>query len=65
MGVLDHVCVLHHNSLTVKRGVAGINIQQYCQLADQGQAEFFTKKNLIKEKSFLKAEEIIELKVIT
>ena len=49
MGVIDRLCVLHHNSLTVKRGVAGINVQQYCQLAERGQAEFFTKKNLVKE----------------
>jgi len=49
MGVVDRLCVLHHNSLTVKRGVAGINVQQYCQLAERGQAEFFTKKNLVKE----------------
>lgn len=49
MGVVDRLCVLHHNSLTVKRGVAGINVQQYCQLAEKGQVEFFTKKNLVKE----------------
>jgi len=49
MGVTDCLSVLHHNSLTVKRGVAGITMQQYCQLAERGQLEFFTKKNLIKE----------------
>lgn len=49
MGVVDRLCVLHHNSLTVKRGVAGINVQQYCQLAERGQQEFFIKKNLVQE----------------
>lgn len=41
LGVMDRCCVLHHNSLTVKRGVAGINIQQYCQRAEMGQYEYF------------------------
>jgi GT2 family glycosyltransferase len=41
VGVVDRVCILHHNSLTVKKGVAGINIQQYCQMAEEGQREFF------------------------
>ena len=49
MGVIDRLSVLHHNSLTVKRGVAGINMQQYCQLAERGQGEFFVKKQLVKE----------------
>lgn len=49
MGVTDTLCVLHHNSLTVKKGVAGITMQQYCQLAEKGQFDFFTKKNLMKE----------------
>jgi GT2 family glycosyltransferase len=49
MGAVDRLCVLHHNSLTVKRGVAGITMQQYCQGAENGQAEFFAKKNLLKE----------------
>ena len=49
MGVVDRLCMLHHNSLTVKRGVAGINVQQYCQLAEKGQAEFFTNKKLVNE----------------
>lgn len=46
LGVVDRCCVLHHNSLTVKRGVAGINIQQYCQKAESGQYEYFY--NIIK-----------------
>ena len=41
LGVVDKCCVLHHNSLTVKQGVAGINIQQYCQRAEMGQYEYF------------------------
>lgn len=41
LGVCDSLTVLHHNSLTVKRGVAGINIQQYCQRAEAGQYDFF------------------------
>jgi len=46
IGVMDRLCVLHHNSITVKTGVAGINIQQYCQRAEAGQHEFF--HNIIK-----------------
>lgn len=46
LGVLDRLCVLHHNSMTVKTGVAGLNIQQYCQKAEAGQYEFFN--NVIK-----------------
>lgn len=49
MGVTDRLSVLHHNSLTVKKGVAGINMQQYCQLAEKGQWEYFTKYNLMAE----------------
>lgn len=49
MGVTDRSCMLHHNSLTVKRGVAGLTVQQYCQSAERGQLEFFSKKNLMKE----------------
>jgi GT2 family glycosyltransferase len=49
MGVVDRLSVLHHNSLTVKRGVAGINVQQYCQLAEQGQRDYFAKVGLVKE----------------
>lgn len=46
LGVVDRCCILHHNSLTVKRGVAGINIQQYCRRAETGQYEYFY--NIIK-----------------
>lgn len=46
LGVVDRCCILHHNSVTVKRGVAGINIQEYCQKAEVGQYEYFY--NIIK-----------------
>jgi GT2 family glycosyltransferase len=49
MGVVDRLSVLHHNSLTVKKGVAGINMQEYCQQAEQGQRKFFAKEGLIDE----------------
>jgi GT2 family glycosyltransferase len=44
--VSDLVGIIHHNSMTVKKGVAGINIQEYCQRAEAGQYEFF--HNIIK-----------------
>ncbi len=56
MGVTDRLSVLHHNSLTVKRGVAGINVDQYCRLAERGQHDFFTKKNLVQE--FIKVRQL-------
>lgn len=43
LGVVDRCCVLHHNSLTVKRGVAGLDIPTYCRLAEEGQRKFFMK----------------------
>lgn len=43
IGVVDRCCVLHHNSLTVKRGVAGLDIPTYCRLAEEGQRKFFIK----------------------
>ncbi len=46
LGVVDRCCVLHHNSLTVKRGVAGLDIQTYCRKAEEGQNKFFQKNNL-------------------
>jgi len=49
MGVIDRLSVLHHNSLTVKKGVAGITIQQYCAEAERRQREFFAKANLMNE----------------
>lgn len=49
MIVCDNVSMMHHNSLTVKRGVAGIDIPTYCRNAEIGQRNFFEKKNLMKE----------------
>ena len=49
MAVCDNVSMLHHNSLTVKRGVAGIDIPTYCRNAEDGQRRFFSKKNLLRE----------------
>lgn len=46
LGMVDRCCVLHHNSLTVKRGVAGLDIQTYCRRAEEGQFKFFKKNNL-------------------
>lgn len=46
LGVVDRCCILHHNSLTVKRGVAGLDIPTYCRLAEEGMKNFFIKKNL-------------------
>jgi GT2 family glycosyltransferase len=43
LGVVDRACVLHHNSLTVKRGVAGLDIPTYCRLAEEGMRKFFMK----------------------
>ena len=49
MAVLDNVSVLHHNSLTVKSGVANLNMADYCKNAEIGQYNFFHKNNLMKE----------------
>ena len=49
MGVTDRLSMLHHNSLTVKKGVAGLTIAEYCRKAELGQAEFFNKMGLTKE----------------
>lgn len=46
IGVVDRACILHHNSLTVKRGVAGLDIPTYCRLAETGMQKFFTKTGL-------------------
>lgn len=46
LGMVDRCCVLHHNSLTVKKGVAGLDIQTYCRRAEEGQYRFFQKNNL-------------------
>ena len=49
MAVCDNVSMLHHNSLTVKRGVVGIDFPTYCRNAEEGQRKFFAKKNLLRE----------------
>ena len=49
LGMVDRCCVLHHNSLTVKRGVAGIDIPTYCRKAEEGQFKFFQKNNLLQQ----------------
>jgi GT2 family glycosyltransferase len=49
LGMVDRCCVLHHNSLTVKRGVAGLDIPTYCRLAEEGQYKFFQKNNLLQD----------------
>lgn len=46
VGVVDRCCILHHNSLTVKRGVAGLDIPTYCRLAEAGMQKFFIKSGL-------------------
>lgn len=55
LGVVDGCCVLHHNSLTVKLGVAGIDIPTYCRLAEEGQYKFFQKNNLLQDYTQLRA----------
>lgn len=55
LGVVDRCCVLHHNSLTVKKGVAGIDIPTYCRLAEEGQYKFFQKNNLLQDYTQLRA----------
>jgi GT2 family glycosyltransferase len=49
LGMVDRCCMLHHNSLTVKMGVAGIDIPTYCQRAEEGQYKFFQKNNLLQD----------------
>lgn len=49
MAVLDSLCVLHHNSMTVKKGVAGMDIPTYCRRAEDGQHRFFQKNNLLEQ----------------
>ena len=46
MAVCDNVSMLHHNSLTVKRGVAGIDIPTYCRLAEDRQRRFIQKMGM-------------------
>ena len=49
LGMVDRCCMLHHNSLTVKKGVAGVDIPKYCRLAEEGQYKFFQKNNLLQD----------------
>lgn len=49
LGMVDRCCVLHHNSLTVKKGVAGLDMLTYCRNAELGQHRFFEKTNLLPE----------------
>lgn len=49
IGVSDWNCILHHNSMTVKKGVAKLDIPTYCRLAEQGQYNFFSKGNMMGE----------------
>lgn len=49
LGMVDRCCVLHHNSLTIKKGVAGLDIPTYCMRAETGQNNFFSKKNMMRE----------------
>jgi glycosyltransferase involved in cell wall biosynthesis len=56
LGMVDRCCVLHHNSLTVKRGVAGLDIPTYCRRAEEGQYKFFAKTNLYNDYIALRAE---------
>lgn len=49
IGVMDNLCALHYNSLTVKKGVANLSMQDYCRNAELGQYNFFTKNNLMVE----------------
>lgn len=41
IGVVDRCCILHHNSLTIKRGVAGLDVPNYCRLAEEGMRKYF------------------------
>jgi GT2 family glycosyltransferase len=56
IGVVDRACILHHNSLTVKRGVAGLDIPTYCHLAEAGMHKFFTRSGMYQEYINLRAE---------
>ena len=55
LGMVDRCCLLHHNSLTVKKGVAGIDIPTYCRLAEEGQYKFFQNNNLLQDYTQLRA----------
>jgi len=49
IGVLDRLCVLHHNSMTLKTGVAGLTMEEYCRKAEEGQQRFFSKNNILQD----------------
>lgn len=49
LGMVDRCCILHHNSLTVKKGVSDLNMNTYFQKAEQGQWQFFNKMGILKE----------------
>lgn len=49
LGVVDRCCILHHNSVTIKKGVAGLDIPTYCRKAEEGQYNFFNKMGLMQE----------------
>lgn len=46
MSVMDNVSMLHHNSMTVKSGAAGIDVPTYCRLAEEGQRQFIKKMGI-------------------
>ena len=56
LGIVDRCCILHHNSVTIKKGVAGLDIPTYCRRAEEGQYKFFTKTNLYNDYMALRAE---------
>lgn len=56
VGVVDRSCILHHNSLTVKRGVAGLDISTYCRNAEAGMYKFFQKTGLYNDYMNLRKE---------
>jgi|688.fasta_scaffold14298_16 hypothetical protein len=49
LGIVDRCCILHHNSVTIKKGVAGLDIPTYCRRAEEGQYKFFKKNNLMQD----------------
>jgi len=56
IGVVDYISALHLNSLTVKKGVSGINMQQYCQFSEKEQHNMFNELGLLTEWKKLKKE---------
>ena len=49
IGVVDRLCAMHYNSLTVKNKKSDLTMQTYCKNAEEGQYKFFTKNNLMLE----------------